>query len=382
MFQNKNNQTADGGQTILNQEHDLPIEDLPVHTMKKDLEAIKNPELAKAEIKYQEAATRLQPTSLEGLTEAQKTSPFLGLTPSQKSSPKDAKPAISDSRIKIIEPAFQPEKSIYNRKPPTLSPEKSIFASEKKLPESEQRPHHIDFGKVFAGVITILIIAIIAAGGYYFWTTRQNIPEVVVTPPITEPEPEPVVAKFSTDKPNILIVDMSAATGATIKELLKNTAQDVADEKITAPAEFIVTGIDRKPVPFKDFAKISGITFSPALAANLSDAFSLFVYNDNALTRLGLAIDSSDPIKLKNLIASEERTLAKNISPIFLAPDYTLTAKAYASSNYNSLAIRYVNIISPEDLSVDYTISQNKLIIGTTKMTLRSVMDYLQPQAE
>ena len=35
-----------------------------------------------------------------------------------------------------------------------------------------------------------------------------------------------------------------------------------------------------------------------------------------------------------------------------------------------------MNLILPEALSMDYTIFNKKLLIGTTKMTLRSIIDY------
>jgi len=391
MFQNKNNQTTDGRQTNLTQADDLPIEDLPVHTMKKDLEAIKHPELAKAEIEYQEEASRPQPINREKLTETQKSSPFLDFSAPKKAAPEEAEPraetaepVISDSRIKIVEPAPQPEKDAVPQNLPISDLEKPIFDSEKSSPETKQHPHHINFNKVFAGVIAVLIVAIIAGSGYYFWTTHQNTPEVVVTPPITEPEPtpEPVVAKFSVDKPNTLAVDMTTATSATIKELLQNTAKNVAASKATSPIEFKLVDLNNNPITFKAFAGKSGLSPSPALMANLSDTFSLFIYNDNAVTRGGLAIDSKNPAALKGLLALEEKTLVKKITLAFPVSNSILANKVFASSTYNEIAIRYINITSPEDWSVDYAIYNNKLVIGTTKMTLRSIIDYLKPQLD
>ncbi len=389
MFQNKNNQTTDASQANLSQEHDLPVKDLPVHTMKKDLEAIKHPELAKKN-EDQEETARIQPINREKLTEAQKGSPFLDFSAPKKSAPENTesraetiKSDASDSRIQFVSPAPKPEKpAAADHKSPAQTFEKPIFDSEKSSP-TKQHPHHVNFGKVFAGVIAVLIVAIIAGGGYYFWLTRQSTPEIVVIPPVTEPEPTPEpVSKFSTDKPNELVVDTDATDSLTLKETLQNYAQDVANENIASPVEFTTIDAEGNSILFKDFAIISEITFSPALAANLSDTFSLFIYNDNAVTRLGLAIDSKDPVKLKSLMALEEKTLAEKLSPLFLATEYTLPAKIFATSDYNGLAIRYMNIISPEDLSVDYAIYNDKLVIGTTKMTLRSITDYLKPQTE
>lgn len=437
MFQNKNNQTTDGGQTILTQADDLPVENLPVHTMKKDLEEIKHPELAQAEIEFQESESRPRTVNREKLSEAQKGSPFLDFSAPKTTAPTPkepapqpeitkpitpvTKPVISDSRIKFTEPAPKsqeaapattiarpapmPERPAVNYAPktqvfekpaekkdvpqnlPVSKYEKPIFDSEKSAPEPKQHPHHINFNKVFAGVITVLVIAIIAGGGYYFWITRQSTPEVVVTPPVTdpgpEPTPEPVVAKFSIDKPNYLnIDDTSTPARSNTKDLLAFYASQVSQSNITTPVEFMIVDSNNNPVIFQNFAKKLNLILSPALTANLDKGFSLFIYNDSSVTNLGLAIASKDPTKLKNLMTIEEKTLAKNISPIFLTSDYTLTAKAFASSDYNSTAIRYINIISPEDLSVDYAIYNNKLVIGTTKMTLRSIIDSLKPELE
>jgi len=388
----------------LSQADNLPLEDLPIHTMKKDLAEIKNPELAKTEIEFQEAESRPQPINRAKLSEAQKTSPFLDFPAPQKPVLEDTRPQtepvksdISDSRIKFVEPAPQPEKTappIVKVSPPAPRPEKidapqnlpvsenekPIFDSEKNSPATKQHPHHINFNKVFMGVIAILIVAIIAGSGYYFWITRQSTPEVVVTPPITEPEPTPKPAanKFSTDKPNTLTVDMATATNTTLKELLQNTAKDVTASEATLPVEFKLVDSGNNPVAFKAFVSKSGISLSPALMANLSDTFSLFIYNDKTVTRGGLAIDSKNPAALKGLLTLEEKTLVKKVSSTFPIYSSFLTGKVFASSDYNGTAIRYMNIA--EDWSVDYAIYNNKLVIGTTKMTLRSVIDYLKPQ--
>ena len=401
MFQNQNTNKKTS---------DQEIDDLPVHTMRKDLEEIAHPNL-----KTKEQLGEATPIRPSNLTEAQKSSPFFSQTPVRKIEPQpvDETPRIISQRpapepIKVMpqkqafesmrqtpqKPAVEPIKVAPTR--PINEPVKKVVAPmpvkepakvafkpvEPPIKIKEKDEQKKSSGKPLLLVLAVLVILVIVAGGYYFWLNQnQQTQEVAVTnvPEQTvEPQPEPV-AKFSNEKPNIFTVDMSTSTTKTLRDALQNQAQDVSEEKDSFPVEFTVTGIDGQPVAFKDFAKALGITFSPALTANLADTFSLFIYNDQANTRLGIALNSKDPIALKKLVVAEEKTLAKDLSPIFLTDEYTLTPKTFASSNYTGLAIRYLNIISPEDLSVDYAISQNKLLIGTTKMTLRTIIDKITP---
>lgn len=379
----------------MSQADDLPIEDMPVHTMKKDLEAIKHPELAKAEIEYPETSARTQSINREKLTETQKDSPFLDFSAPKKAAIeetepriKTAKPVISDSRIKIVEPASQSEKDAVPQNLPVSNYEQPIFNSEKSSPETKQHPHHINFSKVFAAVIAVLIIAIIAGGGYYFWTTRQNAEEVVVTPPITEPEPEPtpepVVAKFSTDKPNDLQIN-PAFNKTQIQDVIEQSGVAIAQAKIATPVEFVVSDQNNNPLTFKVFAKQMELTLSQNLLNQLGDKFSLFVYyhaQDNDY-RTGLAIDIKSAGSLKNILKNEEAKFISEIEPIYiLSFGQSSNDTPYKGSLYNGVEIRYKNIQDPESLSLDYAIFNDKLVIGTTKMTFRSIIDYLKPELE
>lgn len=368
MFQNKNqNNDPESEKTILSQENDLRLKDIPIHTMKKDLEEMRHPEAAKDK---EEALA--QSVSHEKLTDAQKGSPFLDFSPEKNqppapvSRPETPKNEPRDSRISFSE--TRPE-----LKKPTKTSRKAV------VPKTVS---HVNYRKIFAVIVIILTAAILAGGGYYFWSTRQKPADVVVMPApdlkiISQPENLPT---FNVDGPNNLTVDMSGADGVGAKETLKKYADDVSASKINTPVEFAVIDTDNNPVTFRNFAKKIKMAFSPALAANLDEPFNLFVYNDGAVTRLGLVVDSKNPLRLKALMLAEEKTLIKKLEPLFLATDYTLAIKSFSSGTHNDTAIRYANITSPEDLSVDYAISGNKLVIGTTKMTLRSILDYSTPK--
>jgi len=80
MFKNQTDDTNISHQD-LNQADDLKIEDIPIHTMTKDLQEIEHPTAA---ANMADDNLAVKPTSNIQLTEKQKTSPFLNPT-----SPKD-----------------------------------------------------------------------------------------------------------------------------------------------------------------------------------------------------------------------------------------------------------------------------------------------------
>lgn len=353
---------------------DQDIEHLPVHTMLKDLEFINNPSAAIANEESEQALAKKSVPPVN-LTAVQKSSPFLNPAPvaEKRSAPQETEPTHAWT----------------NRMDRADIPVKTTVRTDQESPSQKSSK------KPFILVFSVLIIIVIAAGGYYFWSTRQqntqdvvidNTPEEPTPEPVPEPIPEPEPAiTFSTDKPNYLSIDSTQKNNTEIKGTLKNYTDKVSKSGATTPVEFIVTDTQNNPLLFSSFAGSLGLKLSPSVMTSLAETFSLFIYNDNAVTRLGLAIDlknqpdlkstNKPQSDLKNMLALEEKNLATELSPIFIPENYTLVPKTFASSTYNGQNIRYLNIISPEDLSVDYAIGHNKLLIGTTKMTIRAIID-------
>lgn len=240
-------------------------------------------------------------------------------------------------------------------------------------------------------VIAIFVILLIAGGAYYFWMNRQqknteiieNNPEysgeTIPTPEIKPvPEPEPVIT-FLTDKPNYLTINSDSASKTDITTTLKTYADKVTASKITTPIEFIVVDKENNPISFTTFANNFGITLSTGVMKNISDTFTLFIYNDQDNIRFGLSIDSKNDALLKTALLKEEKNIIANITPLFMNVDFTgPTNILFTKAVYNNTEIHYINSTSPQALSVDYAIANKKLLIGTSKMTMRSVIDYVK----
>jgi hypothetical protein len=367
MFQNDNNKNTN--QTDLDQATTVNAEKITVHSMLRDLEELKT------QAHPEKNSKPVPSTPQKELPKNPTPSPFQKPEPA-KVVEKKAEPVAIPTPIAIK----SPEKAPMTQPIPPKNPEK-MPAPEKKptTPMSKENKKNI----VVLG--TILAFCAFGFAGYYYWltnTTPSVQPEVTTpTPPIEVPVKEPVVvetpaSKFSTEKPNYLNVDIQAATKETIKATLIKYAADIQAENITTPVEFSLADLQNNPITFAAFAEKAGIVFSKPLLTGLGDNFSLFIYTDQGKSRVGLAISIKNSSALKANMLKEEPVLATELDALLLAPEYTLEKnKLFASSAYSNTDIRYCNITSPENISIDYALSGDALLIGTSKMTLRSILD-------
>ncbi|MDQ1283800.1 MAG: hypothetical protein QG620_148 [Patescibacteria group bacterium] len=260
------------------------------------------------------------------------------------------------------------------------------------------------WGKTIHISVTIFIILLLASGGYYYFLNYganlsgfekitnllksvmpgENPPAADKNNPIepvgeTAEETEEIVPKnilFSIENPNYLNVNQEDLTANKAKEILLQQGKKIKEQSISTPVEFIVSDKSNNPIGFKVFSAALGINLSQTTLSGLGEDFSLFLYNENGITKLGLSITSIEDKELEKSILAEEKNLARAIEPLFLSNNYTIIDKDFSSSSHGDAKIRFINIVSPEDLSIDWTVYKGKLMIGTTRMTLRSIIDY------
>lgn len=335
----------------LDQEKDLIVENVPVRTMKKDIENINNPEyfssLASANLK---PVTKGSPekimSSPNDVNARQRTSPFF----SQEN--------------KDLQKPFPLKDS------PKTKNNVPEGATNHPLPRT-------NWPKIITVAIIIFAVFASAFAGYYFWMTRNNNSEI---PPEASlpPAEEPVAPGLNEHKANYFSIDTEKASQEKVKEAIGKYANQIVELKYAGPIEFLVTDSQNNPVSFETFTGLMDIKLSDSVKSHLGKNFNLFIFNDGGKNRLGIAVDTLDPTgnDLKQALLENENDLPRNIESLFLSPQYTIEPKPFGTSYFGGAEIRYFNVISPEELSTDYTIFRNKLIIGTTKMTLRSIIDY------
>jgi uncharacterized protein YneF (UPF0154 family) len=310
------------------------IEDMPIFTMKSDLATLNKPDLKNYQNKQVAEQTQTK-TKIPEIPQKQSSSPFLN-----QNLPAEVK-------IKETKPTEKLKKE----------------ANWEKL--------------ILISIVCFLLLAF-GAGGYYYWISKEEDQkkEAIELPP----PPKEEIITFSIENPNYLPIDTENSDGTKIKETIKKYVSKVADSGSLTPVEFVITDLKNDPINFSLFTSKMGINFSQDLISSLNTEakFSLFIYNDNQKTRLGLAVDSNDDYSLKKAIFQEEASLVKDVEPLFLDVPYDSEVKNFSSSSYDNTEIRYNNLSPFGELTVDYAIFKNKLVIGTTKLTIRSIMDQIK----
>ncbi len=278
---------------------------------------------------------------------------------------------------------------------PISTPTSSQGSSFQQSIVMEKKKESSAGGKGVFILALILVLVMLAGGGYYFWMTRlKNTSDDTVAIETTSPaDQNPIrtsqtgaggadnatLPAFSESQANYLSIDMQNTDALGLQATLKKTADSVVQLNATGPIEFILTDKNNNPISFQDFAQKISLTLPENVLTQLNPTFSLYIYANNAQPRLGLALAEKNNASLKAAMTQEEKKLTHDFAALFLDPAYQLdNTTVLKSSVYNSNQIRYVNIPGATNLSLDYTFTNNQqLIIGTSRMTTRAILDYI-----
>ncbi|MBU2028600.1 hypothetical protein KJ761_01770 [Patescibacteria group bacterium] len=343
--------------------NELPVQNIPVHSMKKDLEIIANPAL----LRQQETAPLPVSPSPQPATSTPRISPFLEKTDLPSTVPVSQK---KPANLAIPSVKKQPLK-------PAISDSSSEF----------------DLKKVFVFSTIFLSVIALGIGSYYFWLVRGNDSESPIEEPTTPaslPIEEPVLPAATIEpeieieqpKENTLVLDLASFSPAEIKTEIKNQIEKLPKDSFAQPVEFKLKDPQNNLLNFSLFAEKSGLAFAQNLSAYLGESFSLLVFSDGPNLGTGLIIESKNDALLTQALLEKEATLPKDLDAIFLtaAPEETKKV-SFSNYTYKDLPLRYFNLISPEKLTIDYAVTKNRLIIGTTKNTFFAFYDWFLLQS-
>jgi hypothetical protein len=225
---------------------------------------------------------------------------------------------------------------------------------------------------------------LVVAGVVYWYMTQSKeemaTPEIVPAPETTirvtttEPEPTPVLP-FSLTGPNYLSLDTETVTPATFQALLGEKKQLILNAGIVKPVEFLLTDKNNNPVAFSRVAFLMNIDLSQPFLAALAESFSLYLYNDQGQVRQGLAL-SFGTVDGPTLFAKEREGSFPYAFRSFLYEGLTVPRDVtFRSGVYKEQAVRFVNIDEASQASFDYALRGTTWMIGTSKETLRALLD-------
>jgi hypothetical protein len=196
------------------------------------------------------------------------------------------------------------------------------------------------------------------------------IPEAAL---LAEPPPQ---AKYLAEQPNILSFNVETVTPEEIKRALLQAGQTIERDHLSGAIEFLVRDQKLNPLALSRFAYLAKLEFPGDLLGTLDEPFSLYIALDNGRPRVVLLAYMKDQAVFTAELQKNERNLALAMEPLFL--DMTTAPKSnlvFKGGTYLETPVRFTNVDATLGLSIDYAVRGQQWIIGTSKDSLRSVLD-------
>lgn len=233
------------------------------------------------------------------------------------------------------------------------------------------------------GIAGGVVCAVLGVGvWYFFFNLEKSASEPAVPVDVIEKSSETSrdlsvkQSPFSLDKPNYLSLNTETVSSLDIRKTLSETAERIKTAGIGVPVEFFVTDQNNNPLAFSRFAFLLDLNLDVDLLALTQETFSLYAYNDDGRVRFGLALGFKNMEAATDLLAKTEADMPYALQALILEPGITVVKKSvFRSASYNRFAVRFSNIDINQNVSLDYTLDNNRLFLGTSKNTLRVLLD-------
>lgn len=235
-------------------------------------------------------------------------------------------------------------------------------------------------------IVGMIILLLLAGGIYYYFLVRgddlveqdsiDSMKEVVPLPVTQTPKELP----YALDKPNYLSVNTETVSPTDIQKVFYDTASRIKGASIATPVEFLITDQSNNPLAFSRFAFLLDIKLSPETLALVGEVFSVYIYDDAGFMRVGLALPLRDQSTAILTLSRSENMFPAVFQGIFLEQNISIPENmTFKSSMHKDFSVRYVNIDIAKNLSFDYAVTNNHWYIGTSKNTLRVLLDAIKP---
>lgn len=248
---------------------------------------------------------------------------------------------------------------------------------------------------VIIGIVATMLLLVLVGAYYYFFVSKQTA-EPLAPQAAVQNSPETVTENiqkelpYALDKPNYLSINTETVSSLDIQKTLLQAAFLIRDASIAQPVEFLITDQNNNPIAFNRFAFLFNLDIAPDVFTLIDEPFSLYIYNDAGSMRLGLDLTLKDQATVLSTLPKIESTLPYAFRALILESDVTVLKNvefrsgAYSPRSQTALndgsagqevSLRYANIDSRQGWSMDYAITNNHWYIGTSKNTLRALLD-------
>lgn len=324
--------------------------------------------------------TSVQPVSQESA----ESSPFLQtLTPesllvSQKVKPQVESPMFLTEKNQAKQFGFGQAQSFSRPSVPdgTQKNEKQPFLFRDESRASSQKPWWM------LGVFLVFLLAALGGAYYYFYVYSGQLndfsDEMSPRPvsAVVAPDDERPAFEFSVVSPNYLPVNVETVSIAELRSQLEGIGTKMKSAHIGTPVEFFITDQTNTPIAFSRFVVLVGLKLPENVVGMTEERFSLFLYDDQGRIRVGLRVSLRGNTAAVETLKKAEAGFPVIFQNLFLESK-TVPQKKYVfkESLHSGLKIRYANISEAESISIDYSLDGNDWFLGTSKNTLRAILD-------
>ena len=231
------------------------------------------------------------------------------------------------------------------------------------------------------GVFFAFLLVALGGAYYYFYVyseKNRSLPESNLQPlPVsTISKTEKPTSEFSLISPNYLSVNVETVSKEEFRSQLESIGTKMKLANIMTPVEFFITDQANTPVAFSRFVALFSFQFPQNVVSLTEEKFSIFLFNDQGKTRIGFNIFLKGESTSEDIIKKAEGDFPIIFQNLFLESKSIPQKKyIYKESLHNGKKIRYINISEPELLSFDYSLNEKNWFIGTSKNTLRAILD-------
>lgn len=242
-------------------------------------------------------------------------------------------------------------------------------------------------------IFIILIVLIIAGGGYYYWMSQSpdannSLVEIgkdtyndlinTESDSTDTTETQETTEEYSETLPHYILLDTQSETAMEDFSIeIQTIIANMLSQKPLGAISFIVTDESGAPLSFDRFALITGITLSPDVLAQIDESFLLYSFYEDNIVRFGISAQTLSPDVAFSAMKATEPTLVSDLTPLFAGEIPEVTTPIFSDGTYNETPVRYTNLNSAETLSIDYAVYSGDLVIGTSKGTIRSIINTL-----
>lgn len=376
----------------------IPKAAFAIRTMRDDLEGVKNGE---PESPQQQSSNETFQTLTPSSPITTETSPAIANTPL------DEKEKNLQNPFGVIPDNTPEQQPSYFSSAPYRTTEDSALSPQPLTEKGLASPtlegsilvNQQSRGKVKLLITLVVILFLFAASGAWyfllggkeqFYNTKNEVMEFLFLsdvnvveqignlPEILEENETPKSEPYSSDKPNYLPFNTETVSPEDIRATFSQIASRIKESNIIKPIEFLVTDQNNNPLAFNRFAFLLKLDLDPEMLSLAEESFSLYTYNDTGSVRFGLVLDFQETQieTIADIIKKTEAGLPYALRALIIEPNTNISKKAvFQSSNYNKFQIRFVNIDIERKITLDYVLYNNRLFVGTSKETLRAILN-------